>query len=182
MANLQVVVTIPPELTRALGAKLEPELRKLTKALADELKSFLSPYPAPTVANEPHLVFDKRGYASVRWYERGYGPRWLINDKSRGGRRAKATAKARGFSGFGVGGRKTSEELGRNWTVSRYGDTGALLSNKVSYAHWVHSADDQAWMHKRTGWQTDQQAIDRLNVSGDIDAMINGMLKKVGLA
>lgn len=85
-----------------------------------------------------------------RWYERGYGPRWRRKDGS-------------------VGGRKTSETLGRRWTVASKSRTKVALINTASYAGYVHDSQEQAQRMKQIGWRTErdmEQAL-RLNDLGD---------------
>ena len=65
------------------------------------------------------------------WYERGYGTRWP------------------------GGGRKTSETLGRKWTISdKDGGLTQYIGNNVSYAKFVQGPDDQAKIHEIRGWKS----------------------------
>jgi hypothetical protein len=59
-----------------------------------------------------------------------------------------------------VGGRKTSETLGRRWTT-RGRDAGLtqLIGNNASYAPYVHDEEEQAGFHGRRGWKTDEQVL-----------------------
>lgn len=67
------------------------------------------------------------------WYERGYGTRWP------------------------GGGRRTSETLGRKWTIgSRNRGLTWIVGNNVSYGPYVQDEDKQAAFHKRRGWKTTQ--------------------------
>lgn len=99
------------------------------------LKNEIAPYPPATAANSP---------MARRWYERGYGNRWLRRDGS-------------------IGGKRTSQTLGRRWTtkVEQQGMRG-VVGNNVTYGPFVQSAARQTWYHKRTGWRTDEQAIQRV--------------------
>lgn len=113
-------------------------IKGLLRAAAEDVKGTVARYPPATEANAP------RGWrpgGNNRWYERGFGPRWVRKDGS-------------------VGGRQTSQTLGRRWTT-RVGDTWALIGNAASYAPYVHDADRQAWFHKRRGWPTIQDAGER---------------------
>lgn len=130
------------------------QMRGLTRAVAAEVQDKIAPYPAATAGNRP------AGPRS-RWYERGYGPRWMRVDGS-------------------IGGSKTSETLGRRWGFRQSGTTGTILGNIASYAGWVHSAKDQAEAHKRHGWMTDKKAIDQVVRSGVIDRMVNTILARMG--
>jgi phage gpG-like protein len=100
------------------------------KAVASHVRGIASKYPDATEANNP-------GNATGRWYQRGYGPKWITRK--------------------GVHGRKTSETLGRRWGVSYSADEmTATLGNNASYAKYVHDADDQASFHAARGWRTVQ--------------------------
>lgn len=65
-----------------------------------------------------------------RWYERGYGTRWP------------------------GGGRKTSETLGRKWTVQQKRGLETVVGNNVSYGPYVQANEWQAAFHSRRGWKT----------------------------
>ena len=109
------------KLTRKLDtlAKLKGAKRGL-KAGAVHVKGKIAQYPPSTTANSP-------GNPTGRWYERGYGPRWLRKRKG------------------GVGGRKTSETLGRKWaTRSLNSGLTQMIGNNASYAEFVHDAEEQA--------------------------------------
>ena len=75
-----------------------------------------------------------------------------------------APAGSRYIRGYGFPGRPTSEKLGQRWTTriteSGNGITGKV-GNNASYEPWVQSERFQTRFHKRTGWRTDQSAIDK---------------------
>ena len=142
---------------------LEPLLRKLDnledlkkikpalKAGAVHVMGAIKPYPPATIANSP-------SNPTGRWYERGYGTR---------------TATGRGY--------KTSETLGRKWTVaSRDRGFTQVVGNNVSYGPFVQSAEEQAKIHGKRGWKTDQQVIDEESdtvldfVKDEIDRILAG--------
>ena len=117
-------------------AKLKGAKRGL-KAGAEHIEGTIKEYPNKTTANSP-------GNPTGRWYERGWGPRWL--------RKRSGT----------VGGRKTSETLRTKWsTKSRNSGLTQIVGNAASYAKYVHSAEDQAGFHGDRGWLTDEQVIDQ---------------------
>lgn len=100
------------------------------RASAVHVKGKIATYPASTIANSP-------GAYPKRWYERGYGSRW---------------ARKSG----GIGGRKTSETLGRRWTTAqRNGGLTQVVGNNVSYGEFVQSRKKQASAHKGR-WKTIQ--------------------------
>ena len=115
-------------------AKLRGAKRGL-KSGALHVKGKIAKYPPSTTANSP-------GNPTGRWYERGYGPRWLRKRKG------------------GVGGRKTSETLGRKWaTASLNSGLTQRIGNNASYAPYVHDAEKQAKIHGQRGWKTDEQVL-----------------------
>jgi hypothetical protein len=100
-------------------------------------KNHISVYPASTEANNP---------ARNRWYERGYGGRWRRKDGT-------------------VGGRRTSETLGRKWaTEVTDGGMVGRIGNNASYAPYVHDAAKQARFHGARGWRS---ADDTIKAVGD---------------
>ena len=77
-----------------------------------------------------------------RWYVRGTGQFWARVDGS-------------------IGSRKTSETLGRKWTVqTRDGGMTAIVGNNVSYGPFVQDEDRQTSFHKRRGWKTTQKVAE----------------------
>lgn len=95
--------------------------------------------------------------AGRTFYERGFGTRWRRKDGS-------------------VGGRKTSETLGRKWAIQPQSN-GAVLQNGASYAKYVHSADHQATVHKGR-WKTDAKLADALVSDGTVEKVVSAALKK----
>lgn len=97
------------------------------------VKGKISRYPPSTEANRPK----SRG----SWYERGYGTRYQMRSGQ-------------------IRGRRTSETLGRKWTVaSRNGGLTVVVGNNVSYGPFVQSFKKQARFHKSRGWPTDKQTL-----------------------
>jgi hypothetical protein len=145
-------------LIRALSVELEPALSTLTKAVALEAQDRIAPYPPATEANSP-------SNASGRWYERDYGPKWRRKDGS-------------------IEGRKTSEMLGKRWTIAD-APQQSTLTNTASYSNVVHSAEDQAKFHGARGWRTDKDVAQELESDGTAqrmtDAAVEQALRKVGL-
>jgi hypothetical protein len=93
------------------------------------VKGVVDDYPPSSEANSP---------TQRRWYERGYGPRWRVKSGA-------------------VHGSKTSQMLGRRWTVRPLGATSVVVGNNVSYGPFVQDEEKQARFHKRRGWKTVQQ-------------------------
>ena len=128
------------EALRALGARLLPAIRAAAVGFLEAYRDVLTPYPPASEANRPN--------ARGRWYERGYGPRWIRRDGS-------------------IGGRKTSELLGRSWSTQPT-TGGARLVSRASYSGAVHRdprssrRPRQAAYHGRRGWVTTAQAYDQV--------------------
>lgn len=114
------------ELERKLGL-VEAALRlgPILRAAASSIKNEVARYPPSSIANSP---------TQRRWYERGFGPRWMRRDGS-------------------VGGSRTSETLARRWTT-RVSANEARVGNNASYAPFVQGRDQQAAFHARRGWKT----------------------------
>jgi hypothetical protein len=133
------------KLQKRLGTSFKPAMRGATKAIALEIQGKIAPYPRSTIANSP---------GQRRWYERGFGPRWRRQDGT-------------------VGGRKTSETLGRRWGVEREGSIGAVVGNIASYSPYVHDHDKRARFHKRRGWVSDREAVEKVERAGTIPRIVN---------
>lgn len=121
-------------------------LSNATKVIALELQNEIAPYPRATEANSP-------SNPTGRWYERGYGRRWLRKDGT-------------------IGGAKTSQMLGRRWAIHAVGATGHSVGNNATYAPYVHASEEQASFHGRRGWKTDLASIKKLIDSGDINRIV----------
>jgi len=140
MADIVFEISGIKSVKRGLAALISKAyLRLVLRAAAFEMQNEITQYPASTDANKPKS-WSPGGKNS--WYERGYGTRWVRKDGSEMGRR-------------------TSQTLGRSWTTSS-GLTWAKVGTRASYARWVQDADVQAGFHKRRGWRTAQDALDRV--------------------
>lgn len=132
---------------------IEPAIRAGIKASAVHIKGKVAEYPPSTSANDP---------GQRQWYERGWGSKWHI----RGG---------------GWHGRKSSETLGKKWTVV-FGNKGmtARIGNNVSYGKYVQGDDDQAQALKQIGWKTTSDIADeeRDTVETFIKSQIDKALSK----
>lgn len=123
----------------ALLAKLDKlEAGKLLKPFVQsallDAKGFIAEYPPSTEANIPY---------QRRWYERGWGSKWLRKDGS-------------------VGGIQSSQVLGRSWTTQTTDSgLGGIVGTKVTYARAVQDRDKQASFHARRGWRTVQDWIEQ---------------------
>ena len=110
------------QLVKKLGqATAAQTLSPAIQAATLHLKGVIAVYPPSSSANSP---------SRPHWYERGFGPRWRRKDGT-------------------VGGRKTSETLGRRWTIKTRGLTG-MVGNNVSYGPDVQGLKQKSY-HKRRG-------------------------------
>ena len=142
-------IHVPPDLQRALNAKIKDVVRRASVPIAEEVRGVVAEYPPESEANLPNH----------RWYERGYGPRWTRKDGS-------------------IGGRKTSEMLNRSWGIERK-TWGAILGSRASYSPAVHHHKEQARFHKGRGWMTDKAAVDKVIRSGKMDRIVKAAVKRV---
>jgi len=105
------------------------EIKRAMKTIAIHIKGQIAQYPKETAANQPGQKY---------WYERGYGTKYMRRDGS-------------------VGGRRTSETLGRKWTIGvRNSGLTFVIGNNVSYGPDVQDREKQMSFHKKTGWRTIQ--------------------------
>jgi len=103
------------------------------KAGALHIKGKIATYPPASEANTPY---------QRRWYERGYGPKWMRKDGT-------------------WRGSKTSETLGRRWTIAeRNAGLTQVVGNNVSYVPYVQDPDKQTSFHAARGWKTTGQVVD----------------------
>ena len=145
-------------------AELRRKLAKITnpraivpgvKAAATHLRGMVTKYPPSTAANSP-------GGPGSRWYQRGWGSKWMRKDGS-------------------AGGIQNSEDLGPSWTrrIEKEG-LRFIIGNDTSYAKYVQGPDDQAKAMKRIGWKdTDTIAKEEeetvLNfVKAQVDKILRG--------
>lgn len=108
-------------------------VRGAMRGAALYIKSKINVYPPASEGNQP----DQR-----RWYQRGWGTKWMRKDGS-------------------IGGSKTSETLGRKWTTELInGGMVAEVGNNVSYGPYVQDKDHQALFHEARGWKVIQDVAE----------------------
>ena len=107
----------------------------------------LKEYPPSTAANSP-------GGPGSQWYERGWGSRWQRMDGS-------------------MGGRQSSETLGKKWTVQQAGDK-VTIGNNVSYGPYVQGPSEQAKALREIGWKTTDTVA-----SEEAEVVLNMVKKEV---
>lgn len=136
------------ELIRQLMIDMAPQLQAAALVIASEIQDRIAPYPPP-----PPWAGQ-----TTRWYERGYGPRWRRADGS-------------------VGGRKTSEMLGRRWDIQEK-PLGAELRNLASYSGYVHGARTQSKLMDQLAWKTDAIAIGEVERLGIIEREVEAAIRR----
>ena len=100
------------------------------RAAALHVKGKIAEYPPESDANRAGRI--------PSWYERGWGTKWNL-------------------AGGGTGGVKTSETLGRRWTIGqRNNGLTQIIGNNASYGPAVQDERNQAAFHKQRGWKTIQ--------------------------
>ena len=111
------------------------------------IKGRIAQYPPESEANRWHTkVYYDPDTKKERWivtkYQRNWGQKYQRADGS-------------------VGGRKTSENLGKRWTV-HYRNQGmtAIVGNNATYAPFVQGDDTQAWFHTKRNWKTDKIVLE----------------------
>jgi len=145
------------ELLDALETAAEQAQPLLEQAMARSLAAIqgrVREYPPASEANRPRTTYQTpplRGRDPNRWYERGYGTKWITADGK-------------------VRGKKVSRFLGRQWTQRvQVVDTGivGILGNSTPYADEVQGRSQKAY-HARRGWITLDTAIEQS--TADIEA------------
>lgn len=123
----------------------------MTGALSD-VKNWIAVYPPESEANFA---------GQRRWYQRGYGSRWMRKDGS-------------------IGGYKSSRQLGQRWTYKVNADgMGGVVGNNVTYAPFVQGDKQNRW-HKMRGWRNTEQAATEMGpkiidkIKAQIQAWIGG--------
>ena len=141
-------ITGDAELRRKL-AKLQ-DMSQIYPALMAggvHVKAKLEIQPPSTAANSP-------GGPGSRWYERGWGSRWQRMDGS-------------------MGGRQSSETLGKKWTIQQAGDK-VTIGNNVSYGPYVQGPSEQAKALREIGWKTTDTVA-----SEEAETVLNMVKKEV---
>lgn len=164
MTTLTVRIDGIEKLKKALDGDMRRATQDITLGVANEIKSIISPYPGKRPPRNPR-----------RWYERGFGPKWL-SDPARRPKKRRSTRPI--VYGPYWAGYKTSETLSRRWGVAQRG-LGAIVGNAASYAPVVHHYKEQAAIHEQTGWVTDKQAVERVIKSGVVNRIAQMAVKKV---
>ena len=175
--TVHITVKGVDRLVRALNGDMRRALRIISYPVAQRVKTVVAKYPPTSEANRPRSSL--RTKRPLPWYVRGWGTRWW----STPGKRWKDFDPPRPTKrdvryGGSWGGVKTSETLNRSWAVGRRGN-GAFVGSRASYAPEVHHHADQADFHKRRGWVTDKEAVDRVVSRGEVDRIARMAIDRV---
>jgi hypothetical protein len=85
---------------------------------------------------------------------------------------------SRYLRGYGMrGGKKTSETLGRRWSIQA-GYAAVVLRNVASYARYVHDSKLQARIHQNR-WTTDVEATQQVERDGTVERIVGAALRKL---
>jgi len=146
---------------------IRPKVVKILRAGAITVKGQIAKYAPATAANKPrgwnsyYSLSTRR--ANNRWYQRGYGTKWVVKSGA-------------------VHGRKTSETLGRRWTTAeKDGGLTQVVGNNASYGPHVQS-EKQARFHRQRGWKTTDDVAQEWgpkitkDVSKGIDEVFRGKI------
>jgi hypothetical protein len=133
------------KLLKDLNVPLKPVLKEITYAVGELVQKEIAVYPG---ASSSPVIWaserQKRFYFAMR-YAAGL-----------------STKYDRGSDAM-------SKQLLNAWKVSHHGATDALVDNKASYGPWVQNDLYQSAQHKATGWITDEQAVKKVERSGDVE-------------
>jgi len=119
----------------------------LTLGLATKLQEVISPYPSYSPQKTPGKTYYQRGFGTIYVKKSG-----------------------------GVTKRKVSEMMGRKWDIIP-AKNRATLRNKASYSAFVHSSTNQAKIHSKRGWETEETALEQIDTNKLFDAIIDKLLK-----
>jgi hypothetical protein len=145
MMEFSVRVDGVEALLKQLNVPLPPVLKAITFEVGELVQKEIAVYPG--ASHQPVLWASER---QRRFYH--------------------AMRRAAGLSPkYDRGTDAMSKQLLTGWKVSHHGATDALLDNKTSYGHWVQNDLYQSAQHKATGWITDEQAVKRVERSGDVE-------------
>ncbi|MCK9357632.1 MAG: hypothetical protein M0R22_10910 [Dehalococcoidia bacterium] len=156
------------KLVAKFGAGARPVIRRVTRAVAEQVLGTIAQYPGPvhhpiqwTSAKQRAAYFAKRRKAGLPMgYTRG----------------SDSWSQKLGPSASTV---HSATQIG-DWKLDQRGDLEAVVGTGVTYAPWVQSAAQQQPMHKASNWITDERAIARVEQSGAIERIIADAVKQEG--
>jgi hypothetical protein len=153
---IEVSVSIPASLRTALDpAQYARALDATVNAAAESLRKRIAVYPG-------------KSHSPVIWRHLGEKIEYFAM-RRRAGLPDKYTRNSDPMS----------QRLGPGWAVRKQSQATYIVGNKATYAAQVQSAAQQHPQHKATGWKTDEQAVDELNRSGDIERAGNQAIANI---
>lgn len=141
------------------GPGLEKTLQRAALKIALEAKRKIASYPGPSSS-------------PVKWASEK-SRRYYFAMRRKAGLDAKYTRISDPMS----------QKLRQSWAVEPWGDTGAVVGTRVTYAPYVVGEKDQQPQHKATGWKTEadvvndlksRNVVERITVA-ELDSYIKGM-------
>jgi hypothetical protein len=154
MIGLDVRLVGVDELLKDLGIPLDPVLKDITYAVGELVQKEIAVYPGSS--HSPVIWASER---QKRYYF--------------------AMRRAAGLSPkYDRGSDPMSKQLLNAWKVSHHGATDALVDNQTNYGPWVQNDLYQTAQHKATGWITDEQAVKKVERSGDVERVAERIIAK----
>lgn len=125
--HLVVKVEGLEELLKRLDkSRMETVAKRVVSRLAEMIKAEAIPYP-------PEGPWNRPGGPGSRWYQRHFGPRWMVKSGA-------------------IHGRDTSEQMQKRWLVNVKDSWRAYIGNTAKYSDYVMGTQ-QAAFHAQHGWR-----------------------------
>lgn len=154
MANIVIQIDGLDEAIRLLGKDMRPAMQAITHAVGELVRDEIATYPGPVVRPIDWASEKQRRYYFASRRDYGLQPGYTR------------------LSDF------MSQRLKESWTTDPLGIHDAVVTSRATYAYWVQSVEGQQPFHKNTGWITDEEAVLNVEASGDIDVVVNGVLRR----
>ncbi len=154
MANIVIDIEGIDGAVRLLDRSFAPAMQTITLAVGELVRDEIGTYPGPVVRPIEWASAKQRAFYFAKRREAGLNPGYTrISDPM-------------------------SQRLKESWITDQIGAHDALVTSRATYAYWVQSAEGQQPFHKNTGWITDEVAVQNVEASGDIDDVVNGVLRR----
>jgi len=129
--NLSITVRGLEQVRAKFGKGADSIIKALTRGVAEDIRARIAKYPGPVK----------------------YPILWTSNRQRRA-----YFAKRGGDLPYTRQSDTWSQRLGPSWATENRG-VDAVVGTRVTYAPWVQSKEKQQPMHAKTGWITDEEAI-----------------------
>jgi hypothetical protein len=140
------------EAIRALRVDLRPAFGRVTRAIGERIRQRISTRPGPA----RHPVIWKSEEQRKAYFAR---------------RRDRKLPPE-----FDRDADPMSLHLPASWRVRQRGNFNAQAYTGIWYAHFVQQKKAQQPFHRATGWTTDQQVVDEVARSGDVERITESEL------